>query len=364
MPLIPILKRVAATTAALAIATQSALACTGIILQTEDGATVFGRTMEFGYALDSELYAVPAGTKIETLALNPDESGFGYTTKYGIVGLNGLKKPIIVDGMNTEGLHFGAFYFAGEAWFPAVTAETQDTALSAEEVGNWVLGNFATVAELREALPSVTLVGTPIEGIGDFAPLHFSVVDATGASIVIEQTKSGLTVHDNTVNAITNNPTFDWHLTNLRAYIGLTEWNRGAVKVGEQTLEPYGQGTGFAGLPGDGSSPSRFVRAVAYANSAEPMKDTDEAIFRTFHILNNFDIPVGSVREKDNGKVEMEYSLWTTAADTKNVVFYYKTYEAQQVVKIDVKKALDGLSAPAKKPLDTTFSVVDRTDGF
>ena len=38
---------------------------------------------------------------------------------------------------------------------------------------------------------------------------------------MIEITKDGLKVFDNTVNVVTNNPTYDWHLTNLNNYVGL-----------------------------------------------------------------------------------------------------------------------------------------------
>ncbi|WP_158966317.1 linear amide C-N hydrolase [Chachezhania sediminis] len=365
MPATRTLRRLAAGVAALALSAQSALACTGIVLHADNGDTIFGRTMEFGLDLESELLAVPAGTKIETLVMNPDKTGFSYTTKYGFVGMNGLNAPIAIDAMNSEGLHFGAFFFAGPAVFPEVTDETQPTALSSEEVGNWILGNFATVAEVREAIHTVNLVGTPIQQLGSVAPLHYSVVDASGDAIVIEQTTSGLTIYDNTVNVIANNPTYDWHLTNLRNYIGLTDLNLPAVTVGRQKLEPFGQGTGLEGLPGNGSSPARFVRAVAFANTAQPMKDGDEGVFRAFHILNNFDIPRGSVVENpETGQPVLEYTEWTSVADTKNRVYYFKTYEAQAATKVDIKAALDGLTVPSKQPLETTFQVIDATKGF
>lgn len=357
-------KAVATAASILAMGAQSALACTGIILHSEDGATVFGRTLEFAVSIGSQLQAIPAGTTITTLAADPDHTGFSYTTKYGFVGMNAFDMPIAVDAMNTEGLHFGAFFFAGPADFPAVTAGQTDKAISSEELGNWVLGNFATVAELRGALPDQVLVGTTIEQLGGVAPLHYSVVDASGDAVVIEQTSAGLIIHDNTVNVIANNPPFDWHLTNLRNYIGLTDKNHPAITLGRQTLEPFGEGTGLAGLPGNGTSPARFVRAAAFANTAEPMEKSSDAVFGAFHILNNFDIPVGSVRGEHDGKVQLEFTEWTSVADTAAQVYYYKTYEGQTVTKVDVKAALDGLDAPKTVPLEKVFKVTDQTGSF
>jgi choloylglycine hydrolase len=100
-----------------AFTAQSALACTGIVLKSADGTTVPARTMEFGFDIQSNIFAVPAGASIETLGLNPDESGFSYQAKYGFLGANGLDMPIVFDGVNSEGLYFGAFYFAGDAVF-------------------------------------------------------------------------------------------------------------------------------------------------------------------------------------------------------------------------------------------------------
>lgn len=45
--------------------------CTGIVLRSEDGVVVPARTMEFGFDIHSNILAIPAGTSIQTLGLNP-----------------------------------------------------------------------------------------------------------------------------------------------------------------------------------------------------------------------------------------------------------------------------------------------------
>jgi choloylglycine hydrolase len=343
---------------------QSALACTGIVLRAEDGTTVPARTMEFSFDIESDIVAIPAGTQIETLILNPDETGFTFEAKYGFLGANALDMPIVLDGMNTEGLYFGAFYFAGDAVVGEVSDSNRDRAVSSDELGNWILGQFASVAEVREALPTIELVGTYMDAINGFAPFHYTVADATGEVIVVEYTEDGLSIFDNTVNAIANNPPYDWHLTNLRNYIGLDAENRPQITVGSQTLRPFGQGSGMVGLPGDFSSPSRFVRAVAFANSTLPMADGDEAIFRAFHILNAFDIPKGAIRDTTDEGVHTDYTVWTSAADTQTTVYYYKTYLTQAVESVDVKAVVGQLSEPTTLDMETGFSVRDRSGDF
>ena len=347
-----------------AIGAQSAAACTGIVLRAQDGAVVPARTMEFGFDIHSNIFAVPAGTRIETLVLNPDETGFVYEAKYGFLGANGLDMPIVFDGINTEGLYFGAFYFAGDAVFGKVTNDNRSRAVSSEELGNWILGQFATVEEVKAALPNIEVVGTYVEAIAGEAPFHYAVTDATGASVVIEYTKNGLTIYDNTVNTVTNNPRYDWHLTNLRGYTGLTAENKTQITVGKQTLRPFGQGTGMAGLPGDFTSPSRFVRAVAFANTSLPSANGEEAVFKAFHILNAFDIPKGAIRETHGDEVHTDFTIWTSAADTSNSKYYYKTYLTQAVEGIDVRAALASIKEPTTLVMESGFAITDRTGDF
>ena len=358
------LRTLAFSILALFLGAQTAMACTGIVLRSADGGTVPARTMEFAFDINSNILAIPAGTEIETLIMDPDNTGFTFTAKYGFLGANGLDKQIVFDGLNTQGLYFGAFYFAQNAQFGTVSDENRDRAVSSEEMGNWVLGQFATVDEVVAALPSIEVVGSYIEEISGFAPFHYAVTDRTGASVVIEYTKDGMKVHQNTVNVVTNNPTYDWHLTNLANYVGLQPRNVEAIEVGTQSIRPFGQGSGMLGLPGDMTSPTRFVRAVAFANTSLPSETTDEAIFKAFHILNVFDIPKGAIREADPNVPLTDYTLWTSAADTLNIVYYYKTYITQAVESVDVRQAVADLEGPTVIQMESGFQVRDRTADF
>lgn len=338
----------------------STQACTGIILKCQDGAVLPARTMEFSFDIESNILIVPPGTEITTLGLNPDVEGFTFEAKYGFLGANGLDMPIVFDGLNEAGLYYGAFYFAGHAVFGEASDANRSKAVSSEELGNWMLGQFATVEEVVAGLKGVEVVGTYVKEIDGFAPFHYAVSDATGASVVIEYTAEGLTVHENTVNAVTNTPTYDWHLTNLRNYIGLTPYNKETIEVGSLKLTPFGEGTGMVGLPGDLSSPTRFVRAVAFANTALPSKSAKDGVFQAFHILNAFDIPKGAIRNPAHEGLT-DYTLWTSVGDTDNKIYYYKTYQTQGVESVDVRKAVAGLKAPKIIKMESGFAVKDRT---
>jgi choloylglycine hydrolase len=51
----------AALCAALVFATTPSFACTGISLKAADGAAIRGRTLEFGFPMQSNVMVVPAG---------------------------------------------------------------------------------------------------------------------------------------------------------------------------------------------------------------------------------------------------------------------------------------------------------------
>ena len=133
-------------------------------------------------------------------------------------------------------------------------------------------------------------------------PCHYIVNDASGQCVVLEYVNGELKIHDNPLGVITNSPTFDWHVTNLRNYVNLTVNNVPPVEISGIKLPGFGQGSGMLGLPGDFTPPSRFIRAVAFSQSALPVATADEGVLQAFHILNQFDIPKGAARGVEHGK--------------------------------------------------------------
>lgn len=326
-------------------------ACTAIKLAAQDGSTVHGRTAEFGLDLQLSLVAIPAGISFE--GTTPQGKGLQYTSKYGAVGAMTFDNPVMIDGINEKGLAVGAFYFPGYAAYSKTTSENQSQSLSPLEFPNWILTNFATVEEVKSGIAGVAIAPTVIEGWGsESPPLHYIVYDKAGKSIVIEPLEGKLVVRDSPMGIITNSPTFDWHQTNLRNYVGLSPYNPKAVTVDDLKLNPFGQGSGMVGLPGDFSPPSRFVRATAYSALAIPSKNSDEAVLQAFHILNQFDIPVGFVRAKVGDKTMSEWTLATTVRDPKNLKYYMRTYADQTIRAVDVKQVTQDSKAIKRLKLD------------
>ncbi len=216
---------VAALSAALIFATTPSFACTGISLKAGDGAAIRGRTLEFGFPMQSKVIVVPAGKELSG-TLPDGGKGLIYTSRYAFVGANALGLPVILDGINDQGLSVGLFYFPNYAKYTDVTDENKSRALAPQEFGVWALANFATVDEVREAVKNIVLVPTPAPGLGSpqgaVAGAHFFLQDKSGKSLVVEPVDGTLKVHDAPLGVMTNAPTYDWHMTNLTNYINLS----------------------------------------------------------------------------------------------------------------------------------------------
>ena len=266
---------VAALSAALILATTPSFACTGISLKSGDGAAIRGRTLEFGFPMQSNVLVVPAGKEFSG-TLPDGGKGLTYTSRYAVVGANALGLTAILDGLNDQGLSVGLFYFPGYAGYTPVTAENASRAIAPQEFGLWALANFATVDEVREAVKDIVITPTPTPGLGSakgaVAGAHFFIQDKSGKSLVVEPVDGTLKVHDAPLGVMTNAPTYDWHMTNLANYINLSVKDVQSAKVGPLTLQAFGSGSGLLGLPADFTPPSRFVRAVVFSQSSTSNK--------------------------------------------------------------------------------------------
>ena len=109
------------------------------------------------------------------------------------------------------------------------------------------------------------------------------------------------------------------------------------------------------GLPGDFTPPSRFVRAVAFSKTARPTPTGEETIYEIFRILDNFDVPLGAAEGTGEDKTQgmRSATIWTSASDTTNKVFYYHTQHNRRVRMVDLKRIDFGsFSDITRLPLD------------
>ena len=337
--------------------------CTGIRLVAEDGTVVHAWTLEFEVDIHSEVVLVPRAH--ERTGTTPDGGpGKQWTSRYASLGASGVGLPIIVDGLNEKGLAVGTFYFPGSVGYQPYSPELAASTVAPWELGSYLLERHATVDEVRADIGNVVVPSVVWPDWGFAPPMHYVVHDAVGQCIVIEHVDGRLRVHDNPIGVMSNAPTFDWHMTNLRNYVGFSFADAAPVELGGVTVEPMGLGSGMLGMPGDFTPPSRFVRATAFSHSVLPAPTGEQAVLQAFKVLNAFDIPRGASREAatdQRGNVLADYTLWTSANDLANRRFYFRTYENSRIRMVDLMaQPLDG-DAILTWPMSGAEEIVDLT---
>ena len=179
--------------------------------------------------------------------------------------------------------------------------------------------------------------------------LHWMISDREG-SIVVEAVKEGLKVYENPVEVLTNNPTFEMQMFQLNKYMGVSAEQPENYFSDKLDLSTYSRGMGSLGLPGDWTSPSRFVRAAFVRMNAKSGDLEEESVSQFFHILGSVVHPRGCVHM---GEDKYEITVYSSCCNTDEGIYYYKTYDHPDIVGISMKKEeLEGsklISYPMKK---------------
>ena len=93
--------------------------------------------------------------------------------------------------------------------------------LGAWELGTYLLTTTASADEAVQAVQQIRVGSTKFPAWNMVVPAHYRISDATGRSFVLEYVGGKLTIYENPLRVMSNAPTFDWHLTNLRNYMNL-----------------------------------------------------------------------------------------------------------------------------------------------
>jgi choloylglycine hydrolase len=327
----------------MALGPVAAQACTSFLLSGNDGGHVYGRSLEFGVDIDSRGIAIPRNMSMQGTGVDGKSgSGKSWTTQYATIGAAALGLPIVVDGLNEKGLAGGMLYAPGITEYQEVEPAESGNSIASYEMLVYALTNFATVDEAREGFKQIKVNRSPQKLFKGVVDLHLTLHDATGKSIVIEYIGGELQISDNPTSVLTNAPQFSWHLNNLGNYTRLSAKEPGAIELGATSIGPWSTGYGMMGVPGDFSSPSRFVRAFYMQQNAPKDRTTEQQVGTAFHFLNNFDIPPGSISLADSGfgggGSGFEITYWVAVSDLKNKIFYLRTHGNPSVQMIDMAK--------------------------
>ena len=325
--------------------------CTAITLKTSENHHLVGRNFDIHPMNDLSVALVPREFEYVNRVTNEEMK-----TKYAVLGMGLFYENHILfcDGVNEKGLSCLMLQLSKfSTWSHKIRKDKVN--IAPYDVAFWVLSNFSTISELMEGFKQLNIVALPDDQTALSTEIHWLVSDTSGQSIVIERTRDKLTVYNNKVGVLANSPTFDWHLNNLDCYINVKSEQPEETKWGQQMLSPYSNGFGTIGLPGDFSSPSRFVKAAFLRNHVNVGEGDESAISECFHILDNFVVPRGVVETPK--RKECHLTKYSACLCLETQLYYYKTSSNQQIQVIDLNK--ENLDAKGLKlfPYTTRLTV-------
>ncbi len=328
-----------------------AWACTALMITDTKGNAYSGKTMEYASPLPFEVTYVPAGTKVASIA-PAKKPGLSFETKYPVLGVSadvgvGSGMNMMVESANDQGLSLSTNEMPGSQ-SPTGAGSDAAKALAATDLALYLLGNFKSVAEVKEVLQggdvSVWLPKVPLVGNIEL-PMHYIIWDKTGAGIVIEFLDGKMNVHDNPVGVATNAPDFPWHLKNLNNYAQLTNLDKNTGQFGQLKVAAPDSGNALANVPSSQISAGRFVKAAYYTQFVRKADSPEEAIITLGHILNNFDRPYDLSIDKgysaEGGKpgaITSEVTLFTWMNDKVRNLYFLRTIDALNFAQFDFGK--------------------------
>ena len=325
-----------------------ALACTGIALTARDGSYVQSRTIEWANsALESEYVIIPRGQQLSALVPGGEADGMAFTARHGVVGLAVVQKEFIAEGINEAGLSAGLFFFPQYGGYEAYDAARNRSTIVDLQLAAWMLTQFSTIDEVKAGLARVHVVGLYPGSV-----VHWRIGEPSGRQVVLEIVDGVPHFYENEVGVLTNAPGFPWQLTNLNNYVNLYPGSAPDRQLGGLTLRPTGANSGFLGLPGDATPPSRFVRAAFYRATAPQRATAFETVQECFHLLNNFDVPIGIDHAEGECPDIPSATQWTSAIDLTNRRVYYKTAYNNTIRCIDLSSIDFGSVGYQSHPLD------------
>ncbi len=289
----------------------------------------FGRTLDLDRSLGEQVVLTPRNYPFRFRMAGALER------HHALIGMALVREgcPLYYEAANEAGLAMAGLNFPGNAHYTA-PAPGRDNVASFELIP-WVLGQCASAHQAQALLNRLCLTDTPFQVDLPPAPLHWLVADREQA-LVVEQTREGMRVYPNPAMVLTNNPIFPTQMWNLNRYLNLTREEPDNRFAPALELAPDCLGMGAVGLPGDLSSPARFVRAAFARFNATPGRTEQERVTQFFHLLDTVAQTQGLARAGRDG---FERTVYACCCNTSRGWYYYVTYENRQITRMGLDQA-------------------------
>lgn len=284
--------------------------CSRVLWNTNGQAIVVGRNMDWFEDTKTNLWVFPRGIERDG---GVSANSLKWTSKYGSL-ITSFYDVGTVDGINDKGLTANALWLAESDYGkrdPSVPG------ISFTLVTQYFLDNFETVADAVRFIETepLQIVTGPIGSTNRKATGHLALSDATGDSAVLEYIAGRPRIyHDRSYTVMTNSPTFDKQLDNLKQY------------------KPFG---GTKDLPGSEQSADRFVRAARYLESLPKPENKRETIAYLMSVMRNISAPFGVA---DPLRPNISTTRWRTVADLTRRVYYFESTISPNVIWVSLDK--------------------------
>lgn len=294
--------------------------CTAITYSSKEH--FFGRNLDLEFSYNEAVTITPRNFSFSFRKAGAMKSHFAMIGMAIVVD----DFPLYYDATNEMGLSMAGLNFPGNADYKPEASGFDN--ITPFEFIPWVLGQCSTISDVRTLLSKINLVNINFSDKFPLSPLHWIIADKN-ESITVESVKDCLKIYDNPVGVLTNNPTFDYHITNLSNYMGLSNRNPANSFSEDINLTAYSRGMGALGLPGDLSSASRFVKATFTKLNSVAGDSEVESISQFFHILGSVEQQRGCVIVGD--AYDYEITFYSSCCNVDKGIYYYKTYDNSQI---------------------------------
>ena len=305
--------------------------CTAVTYKTKD--FYFGRTLDYDFSYGDEVVIMPRNYPFSFRNMGVLDN------HYAMIGMALVTDdyPLYHEAVNEKGLGMAGLNFVENAVFSDEMPGKDNVATF--EFIPWILSECATVKEARKRMEKLNLTKESFSEKLPVAQLHWIIADRNEA-ITVEAVKEGIKIYDNPAGVLTNNPPFEEQMFMLNNYMHLSPKSPENLFSKELPLHVYSRGMGALGLPGDLSSPSRFVRTAFVKMNSVSGDSEEESVSQFFHILGAVDQQRGCC---DVGEGNYEITLYTCCCNADKGIYYYTTYDNHQITAVDMhKEDLDG----------------------
>lgn len=299
--------------------------CTAVTYKTKN--FYFGRTLDYDFSYSECVAVMPRNFPCKFRYVK-NAAG-----RYAVIGMAHIcgGYPLFYDAANECGLCMAGLNFTGFAKY--LKKQAGKINLCQFEFLPYILRNCKNLKSAVQELKKINIIPEAFSAELPAAQLHWIIADKTGA-VTVESREDGLKIYENKVGVLTNNPPFSEQLLNLNNFLRLSNEQPQSGFCGKIEKNLYTLGLGAAGLPGDLSSQSRFVRAAFTALNSISSDGENESVSQFFHILGSVEQARGCTKT-ENG---YEITIYSSCISADRGIYYYTTYSNRCICAVDMRK--------------------------